>query len=145
MLKGISPFIGPELLATLSRMGHGDEIVLADAHFPGESLGPAVIRADGVQINDLLSGVLPLFELDAYVDDPVVMMQVVKGDSGDPAIEKGYGKIIKALAPHCPPLSRIDRFDFYDRAKKAFAIVMSGDTHKYANIILKKGVTPVVR
>jgi len=144
MLKGISPFIGPDLLAVLCRMGHGDEIVLADAHFPGESLERPVLRADGARINGLLDGILPLFELDSYVKDPVVMMQVVKGDTADPAIEKGYLKIIGRHAPSCPPITFIDRFAFYERAKSAFAIVMAGDTRKYANVVLKKGVTPVV-
>ena len=74
MLKGISPLISPELLETLARMGHGDEIILADAHFPGDSTNSKVIRADGLKIPDLLEGILPLFELDTYADHPLVMM-----------------------------------------------------------------------
>ncbi|MEN6400538.1 MAG: RbsD/FucU domain-containing protein, partial [Armatimonadia bacterium] len=84
MLKGISPLLSPDLLAVLSRMGHGDEIVLADAHFPGETIGRMVLRADGLRIPDLLDAILPLFELDAYVEDPVAMMAPVPGDSLDP-------------------------------------------------------------
>lgn len=143
MLKGIAPCLSPDLLATLCRMGHGDEIVLADAHFPGESLGRPVIRADGVQIDTLLDGILPLMVLDSYVKDPVIMMQVVKGDTADPGIEKSYTSIINKHSPKAPAIVFIDRFSCYDRAKTAFAIVMSGDTHKYANVILKKGVTPI--
>ena len=86
MLKGISPLFSPELLAALYRMGHGDEIVLADAHFPGHSVHPQVIRADGLRIDDLLDAILPLFALDNYVKDPVVMMATVQGDTQDPRV-----------------------------------------------------------
>jgi L-fucose mutarotase len=86
MLKGISPLFSPELLATIYRMGHGDEIVLADAHFPGHSTNHRVIRADGLMIDDLLSAILPLYSLDSYANDPVVMMDCVPGDEPDPAV-----------------------------------------------------------
>lgn len=142
MLKGISPLISPELLATLHRMGHGDEIVLADAHFPGESMSPRVIRADGLKVADLLDAILPLFELDSYDPHPLIMMAPVEGDTLDPAVEARYREAIERHVPGAPPILRIDRFAFYERAKKAFAVVMTGETAKYGNIILKKGVTP---
>ncbi|HHW08539.1 MAG TPA: L-fucose mutarotase [Firmicutes bacterium] len=143
MLKGISPAIGPELLVTLHRMGHGDEIVLADAHFPGESLGKRVIRADGVNICTLLDGILPLFALDTYVSDPLIMMAPSGNDTLDPAVEAAYRQVILKHEPGAPPIVRISRFAFYERAKEAFAVVMTGETAKYGNIILKKGVTPL--
>jgi L-fucose mutarotase len=142
MLKGISPLLSPELLAILARMGHGDEIVLADAHFPGETMGRRVLRADGLKIADLLDAILPLFELDAYVDDPVAMMAPVPGDALDPAVEEAYRAAIDRHAPTTPPIARIERFAFYERAQAAFAVVMTGETAKYGNIVLKKGVTP---
>lgn len=142
MLKGISPLFSPELLATIYMMGHGEEIVLADAHFPGHSTNDTVIRADGLGIDDLLSAILPLFALDSYVSDPVVMMACVPGDEPDPAVEAGYQSVIDQYSPGTPPIQFIERFDFYDRASQAFAVVMTGDTRKYANIIIKKGVTP---
>ena len=141
MLKGISPLFSPELLATIYRMGHGDEIVLADAHFPGDTMNNSVIRADGLKIADLLDAILPLFALDAYVDDPVVMMACVPGDEPDPAVEADYRAVIDRYAPQSPPIDFIERFAFYDRARAAFAVVMSGETRTYANIILKKGVS----
>ena len=95
MLKGISPLISPELLAVLARMGHGDEIVLADAHFPGESFNSRVLRADGLRISDLLAAILPLFELDAYVSHPLVMMAATEGDTLDPKVEESYLKSIR--------------------------------------------------
>jgi L-fucose mutarotase len=141
MLKGISPLFSPELLATLYRMGHGDEIVLADAHFPGHSTNDLVIRADGLLIEDLLGAILPLFALDNYVDDPVGMMASVPGDEPDPTVEAGYRAVIEEYAPDGPPIVFVERFAFYERAKSAFAVVMTGDTRKYANVILKKGVS----
>lgn len=143
MLKGISPLLSPELLATLARMGHGDAIVLADAHFPGESVGPEVIRADGLRIAPLLDAILPLFELDSFIPHPVAMMDAVPGDSLDPAVEAAYLEAIHRHAPETPAIERVERFAFYERARDAFAIVMTGETAKYGNIILVKGVTPV--
>ena len=141
MLKGISPLISPELLQTLARMGHGDEIVLADAHFPGESINSKVVRADGLKIPDLLEGILPLFELDTYVDHPLVMMAAAKGDQLDPKVEESYLERIHKTNPNVPPIERIERFAFYERAKNAFAVVMTGETVKYGNILMVKGVT----
>ncbi|HET58795.1 MAG TPA: L-fucose mutarotase [Chloroflexi bacterium] len=143
MLIGISPLMSPELLAVLYRMGHGDEIVLADAHFPGDSFNTRVIRADGLPIDAMLEAVLPLFALDTYVDDPLVMMQPVPGDELDPAVEARYRAVIDCHAPETPSIARMERFAFYERARQAFAVVMTGETAKYGNIILKKGVTPL--
>lgn len=143
MLKGISPLISPELLATLARMGHGDEIVLADAHFPGETNNKTILRADGLQIADLLEAILPLFELDAYVDYPLIMMAPVEGDQLDEQVEASYRERIEITHPHITKIQTIDRFEFYKRTQSAFAVVMTGETAKYGNIILKKGVTPL--
>ncbi len=143
MLYGISPLLSPELLSVLYRMGHGDEIVLADAHFPGESFNQRVLRADGLSVAALLDAILPLFVLDSYVDHPVTMMAAAALDSLDPAVEKSYRQAIDRHWPQTPAIQRIERFAFYERTQKAFAVVMSGETAKYGNIILKKGVTPV--
>jgi len=140
MLKGIHPSISPDLLKTLAEMGHRDEIVLADAHFPGHTFNARVLRADGLAVTTLLSGILPLFELDAYAP-PLVMMAAVPGDTLDPAVELEYMKAIRAVCPDAPAPERIDRFAFYNRAKNAYAVVMTSETAKYGNIILKKGVT----
>lgn len=143
MLKGISPLLSPELLATLCRMGHGDEIVLADAHFPGHSLGVPVLRADGLGVAALLDAILPLMVLDQYDAANQLMMAAVPGDTLDPAVEEAYRAAITRHAPDAPPITRLERFAFYERAKQAFVVVMTGETAKYGNIILKKGVTPV--
>lgn len=140
MLKGISPLISPDLLKVLAQMGHGDEIILADAHFPAHSMGPQVIRMDGLDVDPLLKAMAPLFELDSYAP-PLVMMAAVAGDELDPTVERRY---LAALADARAGLQveRIDRFAFYERANKAFAIVVTGECAKYGNILLKKGVTP---
>ena len=143
MLINIDPVISPELLDTLFRMGHGDEIVLADAFFPGDSCNSRVIRADGIKIPALLDGILALINLDSYVSYPLVMMAPVPGDNLDMEVEKSYRAVIDRRWPGTPPVERIERFAFYERTKKAFAVVMTGETVKYANIILKKGVIPV--
>jgi L-fucose mutarotase len=141
-LKGISRYISPDLLALLDRMGHGDELILADAHFPGHSIGPPVLRADGITVTQLLDGILPLFELDSYAP-PLVMMEAVPGNTLDPRVESDYMEVIRRHVPNASPPERIERFAFYERARRAYAIVMTGEFRKYGNLLLKKGVTPV--
>src|SRR5471032_544773 len=141
MLKGISPYLSPDLLKTLAEMGHGDEIILADAHFPGHTFCKRVLRADGVRISTLLDAILPIFELDSYAP-PLVMMQVVPGDALDLQVEIDYLQAIRRHSPHAPAPERIDRFAFYDRARQVYAALITGEARKYGNILLKKGVTP---
>ena len=143
MLIGINPVISPELLDILFRMGHGDEIVLADAFFPGDSINSRVIRADGIRIPALLDGILALINLDSYVPSPVFMMAPVAGDTADESVQKSYRAVIDKHWPGTPPIKFIERFAFYEQAKKAFAVLMTGETVKYGNIILKKGVIPI--
>ena len=138
LLKGISPALSPELLKVLAEMGHGDEIVFSDAHFPGHTMNAHVIRADGLGCAELLKGLAPLFELDSYAT-PVVMMAPVPGDTLDPEVEKRY----RAALGYTGKIEQLERYAFYERAKKAYAVVLTGETAKYGNVILKKGVTPV--
>ena len=140
LLKGVSPVISPELLKVLSEMGHGDEIVFSDAHFPAHTMNARVIRADGIGCDELLKGIAPLIELDAYAT-PVVMMEAVKGDTLDPEVEKKY----RAALGYKGEIERMERYAFYERAKKAYAVVLTGETAKYGNVIIKKGVIPVAK
>ena len=139
MLKGISPLISPELLKVLCEMGHGDEIVLADANFPAESMGQRVVRADGIGAAELLRAILPLFPLDQYDESNFVLMSVVPGDPIKPVIWDEYRATLTAYEPDAK-IQTIDRFAYYERAKKAYCIVATGESAKYANILLKKGV-----
>ncbi len=143
MLKGIHPAISPSLLATLSEMGHGDEILFADAHFPAHTFSNKVIRCDGVGVDTLLEGVTPLFELDQYVPQPLVMMQAVSGDELDPSVEAKYCQAMSAAQVNSSHIQRIERYAFYERVKQCYAVVLTGETAKYGNIILKKGVTSI--
>ena len=143
MLIGIDPVISPELLDALFRMGHGDELVLADAFFPGNTFNSRVVRADGIRIPALLEGILALINLDSYVPNPVIMMAPVPGDNLDPETERSYRAVIDKRWPGTPPVERLERFAFYERCKTAYAVVMTGETVKYGNVILKKGVIPL--
>ena len=142
MLIGISPYIGPELLEALHRMGHGDEIVIVDAFYPGDTRSSRCIRADGIKVEDLLDGIFRLMNPDDYVKDPVVMMQPSEGDSADPIVEQSFQTVLDAYWPQTPKIQKIARQDFYDRAKRAYAVVVSGSIVKYGCIIIRKGVLP---
>ena len=143
MLINIDPVISPELLDALFRMGHGDEIVLADAFFPGDSCNSRVIRADGIKVTALLDGILALMNLDSYVPHSVAMMAPAPGDTLDEEVEKAFRKVIDQHWPQTPAFEKVERFAFYERVKNAYAVVMTGETVKYGNIILKKGVIPI--
>jgi L-fucose mutarotase len=141
MLRGISPLISPELLAIMHRMGHGDALVLGDAHFPGEALAKRLLRADGLRIAPLLDAILPLLVIDTYIPDPLLMMAACGGDVLDPAVEAAYRQVIDRHQPGQPGVVRLDKPAFYERSRQAFAVVMTGDTAQYANLVLVKGVT----
>lgn len=139
MLKNISPFLSPALLKTLAEMGHGDEILLADAHFPAYSLSDRVIRADGLSVSQLLTAIMPLIELDDRVE-PLVMMAFDERIAGEDDVEQRYGKALEPFRTEVR-FARLSREDFYGRARKAYAIVLTGETAAYGNLILRKGVT----
>lgn len=143
MLKGIPKVLTPELLKVLCEMGHGDELVIADGNFPSESVGKnaVVIRLDGQNVPEVLDAVLTLIPLDAYVEKPVALMEVAPGDTcPTPAIWATYEEILKKHEPkHCA-IEYTERFAFYERAKKAYAIIATGEEAIYANVLLKKGV-----
>lgn len=143
MLKGISPILSPELLKALCEMGHGDELVIADGNFPSQSVGKdaIVIRADGHGTCELLEAVLQLVPLDAYVEKPVALMEVAPGDTcPTPTIWAEYREILNKYEPEHSDIEMTERFAFYERAKKAYLIIASGETAIYANVLLKKGV-----
>ena len=137
MLKGIPNIISPELIKILMEMGHGDEIVIGDGNFPGQSVNPRCVRCDGHGVPELLEAVLKFFPLDIY-QKPVYLMAKTPGDTVETPIWDTYAEIIK---PHTDEkMVEVERFEFYERAKKAYAVVMTSETALYANIILKKGV-----
>ena len=138
MLKGISKIISPDLLKVLAQMGHGDEIVFSDGNFPGESIGRVVLRADACGVPEMLKAVLPLFPLDTY-DNNVYLMDKTESDRDlDIPIWEEYKAITAEYTDKEPVF--LERFEFYERAKKAYAVVVTGEGAIYANVILKKGV-----
>ena len=145
MLKGIPKLLSPELLKVLCEMGHSDRICIADGNFPAESMGKnaIVIRMDGHGIPEILDAILTVFPLDTYVKTPAVLMDLMERDKGKVAtpIWDEYAAVIKKHdARGRAAIGNIDRFDFYEEAKKCYAIIATGEGAIYANIMLQKGV-----
>ena len=142
MLKGIPNIIPPELLKILAEMGHGDELTIGDANFPGHTYCDNVVRKDGHGAPEILDAILSLFPLDSFDDHPVTLMAVSPGDDTQPVIWDEYRKIVaKYDSNAADKIINIDRFDFYKKvAGRSTAVVMTGEKALYACIILKKGV-----
>jgi L-fucose mutarotase len=140
MLKNIPNILSPDLLKILMEMGHGDEIVIADGNFPASSIAQRLARLDGHGVPEILEAVLKLFPLDSYVERPVSLMAVTPGDKIQPVIWEEYRKIIQESKEPFKEFECVERFAFYERAKKAYAVIATGESALCANIILKKGV-----
>ena len=142
MLKNIPPILSPELLKVLCEMGHGDTIVIADGNFPAESVGKnaIVIRMDGHGVPEILEAILTLLPLDQYVEKPVTLMERCKGDNADVSIWEKYEKLLEQSGEGSKASIRmLERFAFYEEAKKAYAVIATSETSQYANVILQKG------
>jgi L-fucose mutarotase len=139
MLKGIPSIISPELLKILMEMGHGDEIVIADGNFPAASIATRLVRSDGNMVPELLEAILSVFPLDKYVPKPVALMSLVPGETYKPEIWSVF-RAICSKQEFFTDFESVERFAFYERAKKAYAVIATSETALYANIILKKGV-----
>jgi L-fucose mutarotase len=140
LLKNIPNILSPDLLKTLNEMGHGDEIVIADGNFPAASVAQKLIRLDGHNVPEVLAAILKFFPLDTYVKNPVGLMAVTPGDNIKPVIWEEYKSIVNESKEPFKEFEFIERFEFYERAKKAFAVIATSESALYANIILKKGV-----
>lgn len=142
MLKNIPPILSPELLKVLCEMGHGDEIILADGNFPAESIGKdaIVIRADGHGTIELLEAILQFLPLDQYVEKSIALMKVVDGDPCKPTIWDSYKQKLNESGNDPAKIEMVERFAFYERAHHAYAIIATGESAIYANVLLKKGV-----
>lgn len=143
MLKGIPSILSPELLKVLCEMGHSDRIVIGDGNFPAESMGKdaIVIRCDGHGVPELLDAILQVMPLDTYVEKPMNLMEVMPGDPVETPIWDTYKEIVaKHDKRGTACVGNIERFQFYEEAKKAYAIIATGESAVYANVMLQKGV-----
>ena len=138
MLKNVPKILSPELLKALSEMGHGDELVIADANFPAHSINQHVIRADGILGTEMLKAILKVIPLDTYADSNFMLMETTNGDS-TPDIWKEYEDIAFNLDKNVKK-AMLERFAFYERSKKAYLVIVTGEERIYGNIIIKKGV-----
>ncbi|QDU79724.1 L-fucose mutarotase [Polystyrenella longa] len=140
MLKGVPNLITPELMDVLMKMGHGDELVIADGNFPADSHAQRIVRADGHGVPAVLDAVLKFLPLDTFVAQPAGVMQPVDENTPEPTIWKDFRRVIETNEGEKKELELIERFAFYDRAKAAYAVIATSETALYANIIIKKGV-----
>ena len=140
MLKNLSPLLTPELLKILCEMGHGDEIVIADGNFPAAALHDRVVRLDAHGGTEVLRAVMSVLPLDSYSDPNAMLMEVVPVDPVETPIWDEYAAVLHASEGDVARIGHIERFAFYERARHAYAVIATGETALYANLILKKGV-----
>lgn len=143
MLKGVPKILSPELLKVLCEMGHSDRLVIADGNFPSQTVGKnaIVIRCDGHGVPEILDAILQLFPLDTYVDAPMNLMEVMPGDTVETPIWDTYKEIVKKYDSRGDKaVGTIERFQFYEEAKKAYAVIATSEKALYANVMLQKGV-----
>ena len=140
MLKGLDPLLNADLLHVLRAMGHGDELVIVDANFPATTMGRRLVRMDGVSATRALEAILSVMPLDDFVDEPCARMEVVGDPDAVPEVCKAFQQIIDRAEGGRFQLARIERFAFYERARAAFALVQTGETRLYGNVLLKMGV-----
>lgn len=140
MLKGLNPLLSPELLHVLAEMGHGDDIVVVDGHFPAVTMAQRLVRLDGIGAPQALEAILSLLPIDTFVPDPVLRMQVVEDPDEVPDAVRDFQKVVDAAEGKPTPIGKIERFAFYERARDAFAVVATGEMRKYGCILVKKGL-----
>ena len=144
MFQGISKLLTGDLLKALCDMGHGDELVIADANFPGERVARRLIRLPGISGTELLRAIAPLIPLDAYSPAPALVMQLTDSDRAkgmpDPAIWGEYEAILREHYGEDTRVDTIERQAFYERAKTAYLVIQTGEERIYGNLLLAKGV-----
>jgi len=140
VLKGIDPLLSPELLHALAAMGHGDEIVLVDCHFPAVSTARRLIRLDGVDLPAAARAVLSVMPIDDFIAEPVAAMQTVGAPDVVPEVQQEVFDAVREIEGREAGVERVERFAFYERAREAFAIVATGENRPYGCVIFSKGI-----
>jgi L-fucose mutarotase len=143
MLRGIHPLLSADLLHVLARMGHGDDLAILDANHPGETVAASttsgqLIRLPGVRTDDLAAAVLTLFPLDQFTDDPVRFMEVIDHPDEMPVSVAAIQAAVRKSG-YGGKFASIERYAFYEAAKKSFAAVQCGDARFYSNVLLRMG------
>ncbi len=147
MLKGIDPILSGDILAALDAMGHGDDLVIADANFPADSVADdtvlgRVLRIDNVTAPRAARAILSLFPLDGFVPHPVLRMEVVGKPDELPPVQLEMQQEIDAASGRSLPMGGVERFAFYDLARRAYCVILNGERRGYGDFIFKKGVVP---
>ncbi len=140
MLKGLDPLLNADLLHILRAMGHGDDLIIADANFPATTMAKRLVRLDGVSAPRVLEAVLSVMPLDDFVDEPCGRIEVVGDPEAVPEVCQDFQKVIDRAEEGRFQLARIERFAFYEQARQAFAVVQTGETRLYGCVLLKMGV-----
>ena len=147
MLKGIDPLLNADVLNALRAMGHGDDVVLCDTNFPAHSVARATVlgsllRLDNVTAARAARAVLSVMPLDSFFDAPASRMEVVGKPGEIPAVQQEVQAEIDAAEGRSWPMGSVERFAFYERAKQAYAVIVTGERRFYGCFIFKKGVIP---
>jgi len=140
MLKTLDPLLGPELLHLLASMGHGDEVAVVDANFPAAACARRLVRLDGVDAPRVLQAMLTLLPLDSFVDAPMATMAVVGDSAAVPEAVLDFQRAATRAEGRQVKVTALERQAFYARAREAFAIVQTGETRLYGNVLVRKGV-----
>ncbi|MGI9492427.1 MAG: RbsD/FucU family protein [Geminicoccaceae bacterium] len=140
MLKGLDPILNADLLRVLRAMGHGDDLIIADANFPATTMARRLVRLDGLSAPRVLEAVLTVMPLDDFVDEPCARIEVVGDPDAVPEVCEDFQTIIDRAEEGRCQLAKIERFAFYERARQAFAVVQTGETRLYGCVLLKMGV-----
>lgn len=144
MLKGISKLLTGDILKILCDMGHGEELVIADANFPAETMARRLVRCPGIDGVTLLRAIAPLFPLDTYTDEPALVMDLTDGDKAanmpTPVMWEQYREVLQKEYNEKTELGKLERFAFYERTQKAYAVIQTGEERQYGNLLVVKGV-----
>jgi L-fucose mutarotase len=145
MLKDIDPLLNADVLYALRAMGHGDELILCDANFPADSVARQTVlgrllRIDGVSAARAARAILSVLPLDTFVDHAALRMEVVGQPDAVPPVQAEVEREIERAEGKSWPMGSIERFAFYERAKRAYCVVATGESRFYGCFLFKKGV-----
>jgi L-fucose mutarotase len=145
VLKNLDPLLNADVLQALRAMGHGDEVIICDANFPADSVARATVlgkllRIDGADSARAIRAVLSVLPLDSFVDDPALRMEVVGEPNTIPAVQREAQAEVNAAEGRDLPFHSIERFAFYERARKAYCVIATGEQRGYGCFVFKKGV-----